>query len=62
MNAGPAGVSSTESETIARPYRPTENQNMDAQRKATIREAAGRHPVNLFRLHHFAGLGCRPIG
>ncbi|MDH6122346.1 hypothetical protein ABH930_006678 [Kitasatospora sp. GAS204A] len=31
---------------------------MDAQRKATIREAADRHPVNAFRVHHFAGLGC----
>jgi hypothetical protein len=32
---------------------------MDTQREATIREAAGRHPVNCFRLHHFAGLGCQ---
>lgn len=31
---------------------------MDAQVKATIRGAAGRHPVNAFRAHHFAGLGC----
>lgn len=31
---------------------------MDAQQRATIREAAGRHPVNAFRAHHFAGLGC----
>ncbi|TWF91518.1 hypothetical protein FHX73_12633 [Kitasatospora viridis] len=31
---------------------------MDAQRRATIRAAADRQPVNAFRLHHFAGLGC----
>ncbi|MDH6108726.1 hypothetical protein P3T36_002353 [Kitasatospora sp. MAP12-15] len=35
---------------------------MDAQQKAMNRAAAGRHPVNAFRLHHFAGLGCfRPF-
>ncbi|MBP2586231.1 hypothetical protein J3A78_006709 [Streptomyces sp. PvR006] len=32
---------------------------MDAQQRATIRAAAGRHPVNAFRAHHFAGMGCR---
>lgn len=32
---------------------------MYAQMKATIRGAAGRHTVNAFRAHHFAGLGCR---
>jgi hypothetical protein len=31
---------------------------MYAQLMATIRGAAGRHPVNAFRAHHFAGLGC----
>lgn len=32
--------------------------SMHAQLMATIRAAAGRHPVNAFRAHHFAGLGC----
>ena len=60
MTAGVAsGVTSSASETIARSTGHPENQGMDAQREATIREAAGRHPVNCFRLHHFAGLGCQ---
>ncbi|WP_265736762.1 hypothetical protein [Peterkaempfera griseoplana] len=33
---------------------------MDARGKATVTAAAGRHTVNAFRLHHFAGLGCHP--
>jgi hypothetical protein len=53
-----ARVNSTASETVAAaPARP-QTRGMDAQQRATIREAAGRHPVNAFRLHHFAGLGC----
>jgi hypothetical protein len=31
---------------------------MYARLMATIRGAAGRHSVNAFRAHHFAGLGC----
>ena len=52
------GITSSASETIARAPEPPQTGDMDTQRKATIREAAGRHPVNVFRLHHFAGLGC----
>jgi type II secretory pathway component PulM len=52
-------VISTASETVAAAAAGPQTRGMDAQRKATIREAAGRHPVNAFRLHHFAGLGCQ---
>jgi hypothetical protein len=54
-----AGVTSTASETVVRGAEDRKNQGMDTQREATNREAAGRHPVNCFRLHHFAGLGCQ---
>ncbi|MFI0937634.1 hypothetical protein [Streptomyces sp. NPDC021020] len=36
---------------------------MDERSTATVAAmsaAAGREAVNAFRLHHFAGLGCRP--
>ncbi|SEL82205.1 hypothetical protein SAMN05414137_113186 [Streptacidiphilus jiangxiensis] len=41
--------------------RPSERQTagMEAQHKATIRDAAQRLTVNAFRAHHFAGLRCR---
>lgn len=51
-------VISSASETVAATAAWPQTRGMDAQQKATIREAAGRHPVNAFRLHHFAGLGC----
>ena len=52
------GVISSASETVVAVAAGPQTRAMDAQQKATIREAAGRHPVNAFRLHHFAGLGC----
>ena len=51
-------ITSAPSQIIARTGVGPQTRDMDAQQKATIREAAGRHPVNAFRLHHFAGLGC----
>lgn len=53
-----SGITSSASETIVRPPADQQTEDMETQRKATIREAAGRHPVNVFQLHHFAGLGC----
>jgi hypothetical protein len=50
-------VISTASETVAAAAAGRQTRGMDAQQRATIREAAGRHRVNAFRLHHFAGLG-----
>ncbi len=58
MTAGVPGITSSPSETIVRPVSAPETGAMDAQQKAVIRDAAGRQPVNVFRLHHFAGLGC----
>jgi hypothetical protein len=45
-------------QTIVRTVPGQQSAPMSAQQKATIRAAAGRHPVNAFRAHHFAGLGC----
>ena len=53
-------VTSIASETIAHGPGGPQTGAMDTHWKATNREAAGRHPVNVFRLHHFAGLGCLP--
>ncbi len=53
-----SGITSGPSQIIVGRKAPRQNVRMNAQREATIRGAADRHPVNAFRLHHFAGLGC----